>query len=228
VAARADHQHSVKTAPPVALADEAAEGSSSALARADHVHSHGEIAGGKSHALANRKGAGFMSAAEHTKLACLGYQNFYPSPGGGPAGPASFAIDPAISANTHHFGDGERQGVGFVLSVPTAATRISMRVTGRALEKQGAGVRAALHLHHRAIAHNVDLERWSAAHVLGDVVRIPAASERYQVGSVDLLLEALQLRPGTLYQVQLVRDPSDSLDTLKGVYSLVELAIAFS
>jgi hypothetical protein len=48
------------------------------------------------------------------------------------------------------------------------------------------------------------------------------------VGSVDLLLEALQLRPGTLYQVQLVRDPSDSLDTLKGVYSLVELAIAFS
>lgn len=69
VAARADHNHSVLTGTPRATGEENLEGTSYALARADHQHEHGEHAGGTLHALASPDGAGFMSQAHVQQLA---------------------------------------------------------------------------------------------------------------------------------------------------------------
>lgn len=46
----------------------AASGSSAEASRADHVHAHGDLAGGTLHAVATTDAAGFMSAADKQKL----------------------------------------------------------------------------------------------------------------------------------------------------------------
>ena len=67
--ARSDHKHDVTTAAAVDLTDSSsAEGSASTLARSDHTHSHGARGGGTLHAAASVSTAGFMSAADKTKL----------------------------------------------------------------------------------------------------------------------------------------------------------------
>lgn len=70
--AASDHKHDVTTAAAVALTDAAnAEGTASSLARSDHTHSHGARGGGTLHADATTAVAGFMSAADKTKLNSL-------------------------------------------------------------------------------------------------------------------------------------------------------------
>lgn len=68
-AARGDHKHDIATAAVVGITDSSnAEGTSSSLARADHTHAHGNRSGGALHALATTSVAGFLSAADKTKL----------------------------------------------------------------------------------------------------------------------------------------------------------------
>lgn len=70
--ARADHKHDVTTAAAVAITDSTnAEGSATSLARSDHQHSHGARGGGTLHATATTSVAGFLSAADKTKLDAL-------------------------------------------------------------------------------------------------------------------------------------------------------------
>jgi hypothetical protein len=68
-AARSDHKHDVATATAVAITDSSnAEGTSTSVARADHTHAHGSRGGGALHADATTSVAGFMTAADKTKL----------------------------------------------------------------------------------------------------------------------------------------------------------------
>lgn len=53
---------------PVAVGAANADGSATTLARSDHVHAHGDQAGGSLHSAATTGTAGFMSAADKTKL----------------------------------------------------------------------------------------------------------------------------------------------------------------
>jgi len=70
--ARADHKHDVSTAAAVELTDATnAEGVASSLARSDHTHAHGSRGGGTLHSAATTGVAGFMSAADKTKLDTL-------------------------------------------------------------------------------------------------------------------------------------------------------------
>lgn len=70
--ARADHKHDVTTATAIELTDSTnAEGASASLARADHTHGHGVRGGGTQHADATTGVAGFLSAADKTKLDAL-------------------------------------------------------------------------------------------------------------------------------------------------------------
>jgi len=70
--ARADHKHDVDTAAAVELTDSTnAEGTASTLARSDHTHAHGNRSGGSLHSNATGAVAGFMSAADKTKLDAL-------------------------------------------------------------------------------------------------------------------------------------------------------------
>lgn len=69
MAARGDHKHDVSTAPAIELTDTTnAEGTSINLARADHQHAHGNRSGGTLHTVATTSAAGFMSAADKTRI----------------------------------------------------------------------------------------------------------------------------------------------------------------
>lgn len=54
--------------PPEAVGAAADAGTSGEASRADHVHAHGDQAGGTLHASATDSVAGFMSAADKAKL----------------------------------------------------------------------------------------------------------------------------------------------------------------
>ncbi len=68
--ARADHKHDVTTAAPVAVGTANSEGAATTLARSNHVHDHGAqpLGAGTQHAIATPSVAGFLSAADKTKL----------------------------------------------------------------------------------------------------------------------------------------------------------------
>lgn len=57
----------------------AAAGSSELFARGDHVHAHGNLAGGTLHSLADGSNAGFMSSANFTKLSGISAGSNNPS-----------------------------------------------------------------------------------------------------------------------------------------------------
>lgn len=72
--ARADHKHDITTAAAVELTDSTnAEGAATSLARSNHTHAHGNRGGGTLHAVATTGTAGFMSAADKTKIDGLSY-----------------------------------------------------------------------------------------------------------------------------------------------------------
>ena len=68
--ARADHKHDVTTAAAVSITNANAEGDATTLARSNHTHDHGAqaLGTGNQHAVATGSVAGFMSAADKTKL----------------------------------------------------------------------------------------------------------------------------------------------------------------
>jgi hypothetical protein len=69
MAARGDHKHDVATAPAVEITDSTnAEGIAISLARSDHQHAHGSRGGGALHAVVTTSVAGFMSAADKTRI----------------------------------------------------------------------------------------------------------------------------------------------------------------
>ena len=63
-AARQDHKHDVVTAIPTDIGTVNQEGTSTSLARADHIHSHGNQPGGSLHNHATSLTSGFMSASD--------------------------------------------------------------------------------------------------------------------------------------------------------------------
>lgn len=70
--ARADHVHNIPVGTPVTIGSANTEGVAATFSRADHIHDHGNLAGGSLHALATGSVAGFMSAADKTKLDGIG------------------------------------------------------------------------------------------------------------------------------------------------------------
>jgi hypothetical protein len=72
VPAREDHKHDVTTAAAIELTDSTnAEGTATTLSRSNHTHAHGNRSGGSLHAAATPSVAGFISAADKTKLDTL-------------------------------------------------------------------------------------------------------------------------------------------------------------
>ena len=70
--ARADHKHDISTAAPSTIGTANSEGAATSLARSDHGHDHGAQTVGTLHAVATGAVAGFMSAADKTKLDAVG------------------------------------------------------------------------------------------------------------------------------------------------------------
>lgn len=231
-AARSDHQHSTKTGAPSPIGVETDEGDSAALSRADHIHPHGALPGANLHELATHKSPGFMSSADKNKIDLLGRQSFTPQAVQiGYKGPCElmpkYVVDDETGIHALEFSDEEPSSLSMMLAVPRGAQQVCFEFLGRAIAKQGAGVRVAFHLFHREIAVDMDMGRWTAAHEITDVVRIPASSPHFHRGEIVKVLSALQFKPGSLYQVQLARVPEDPLDSLVGPYALVEFAVSW-
>lgn len=70
-AARADHKHDVTTGSPSGIGTDNEEGTSTALSRSDHVHSHGAQGGGITHEAATDFQSGFMTASGFTALGLI-------------------------------------------------------------------------------------------------------------------------------------------------------------
>ena len=68
--ARQDHSHNVTSAgsTPLDIAAAGSAGTATGFSREDHTHNHANQAGGALHAVATTSTAGFMSAADKTKL----------------------------------------------------------------------------------------------------------------------------------------------------------------
>lgn len=125
------------SATPAALGT-AAVGTASTAARADHVHSHGDLGGGSLHSAATTSVAGFLAAADKSKLDSItGWSTFTPSitlTGG------SGNTVPQYSTNTGRYavvgnivfvdvyltGDGGNEGAG------TGIFRVNLPVTAGA------------------------------------------------------------------------------------------------
>jgi hypothetical protein len=83
---RSDHIHAVDVGTSVdiqTISTTNSGGSSALLARADHVHSHGNLAGGSLHAVATQNIPGFMSASDKIKLDGLSGTTLYSTYGNG-------------------------------------------------------------------------------------------------------------------------------------------------
>jgi hypothetical protein len=65
--ARADHIHNIPTATPVTIGTSNQQSAAATFAKSDHVHNHGNLGGGSTHATATSSVAGFMSAADKAK-----------------------------------------------------------------------------------------------------------------------------------------------------------------
>lgn len=65
---RRDHTHQVMTGTPVTIGTANSAGSSANLARANHVHAHGDQVGGSLHDLATASVAGFMSPSDKAEV----------------------------------------------------------------------------------------------------------------------------------------------------------------
>lgn len=113
-AAKSDHVHAITTATPVSVSTLNAEGSASSFARSDHVHDHGNLAGGTLHSVATTSTAGFMSAADKTILDGLG-------------GAAIFGTGLAIEeqlASSSTTSSTFQNKINVVVNLPTAGTYI--------------------------------------------------------------------------------------------------------
>jgi len=120
--ARADHKHDVTTAAVSTIGTANAEGTATSLARSDHVHDHGAqaLGGGTQHAVATTSVAGFLSAADKTKLDGV-------SSGAAPA-TLAYGANMGAGDTTKHFGawnNGNKSATASAqnqIAVPTTGT----------------------------------------------------------------------------------------------------------
>lgn len=90
-----DHQHSINTGTPSTIGSSNSEGVSSSIPRLDHIHAHGDQAGGSLHSVATTGTAGFLSAADKTKLDDIidGYVDALPGTSGDPSSSNRYVTD---------------------------------------------------------------------------------------------------------------------------------------
>jgi hypothetical protein len=102
---RADHKHDISTGTPVDIGTANAPGSGVELALANHVHNHGDLAGGTLHAEATDSVAGFMAASDKSKLNLLDADTYIFRPGGVQQGNVFTSWTDLIAATANSNGD---------------------------------------------------------------------------------------------------------------------------
>jgi hypothetical protein len=121
------------------------------------------------------------------------------------------------------FDDTTPEGVGFMLSIPSAATSIQLTITGRA--GSAVSTTASFILYSRAIPNGTSIPAWAnSVPFINCTINGTANYTKY---TFTYTLATAGLVAGTLYNFELVRNAANAGDTLVGDFNLIELGIGF-
>jgi hypothetical protein len=145
---------------------------------------------------------------------------------------APVVTDPTYSSiPERQFSNTVEQGVGFMLSIPAAATQVTFKLRGRsAAVVAGATNVVQFNVYARRIASNSAPAAWSTATALG-VIAIPASSIAFQYNTQTVLLSAFStaIVADNMYIFEITRrvTPTSGVQ-LAANFLLTELTAEFS
>ena len=141
---------------------------------------------------------------------------------------APVATDPTYtSLNIRSFSNTTETGVACLVSVPTGATSLTVKIKGRAQTAPGAASVVQPRLYYRALPNNAAVSTWSAAQELANI-SIPT-NANFQYSSQTITLATLGLTAGNLYQFEFTRRVTGVTGTnLASFFYMAELTLEFT
>jgi hypothetical protein len=128
--------------------------------------------------------------------------------------------------NVRLFDDTIEEGAGFTLSVPAAATNMTVRMVSRAETAPVAARTVGTKLYNRGIPNDAAVTAWTAGVQLTDL-DIPT-NENFQYDEQTETLAAWGLTAGQVHQLELTRvDPTGGVE-LVGDWALLSVSVEFS
>lgn len=142
---------------------------------------------------------------------------------------AATVTDPTYaSLNVRSFSNSVEQGVATLISIPTGATTLTIKIRGRAQTAPGAAAVVQPRLYYRLLPNNSAVGAWSAAQELANIA-IPT-NANFQYSTQTILLSTLGMSAGNLYQLELTRRVVGVTGgtNLAANYLLAELTLEFA
>jgi hypothetical protein len=140
---------------------------------------------------------------------------------------APVATDPTYtSLNIRSFSNTTETGVACVVSIPTGATSVTIKIKGRAQTAPGAASVVQPRLYYRNLPNNAAVSTWSAAQELANIA-IPT-NANFQYSSQTVTLATLGLTAGNMYQLEVTRRVTGVTGTnLASFFYMAELTLEF-
>jgi hypothetical protein len=141
---------------------------------------------------------------------------------------AAMVADPTYSSlNVRSFSNTTEQGVAFLVSIPTGATTMTVKMRGRAQTAPGVASVVQPRMYFRLLPNNSAVGAWTAAQELANI-SIPT-NANFQYSTQTISLGTFGLVAGNLYQVELTRRVTGVTGTnLAANYLLAELTVEFA
>lgn len=138
---------------------------------------------------------------------------------------AATVTDPTYaSLNVRSFSNSTEQGVATLISIPSGATTLTIKMRGRPQTAPGVASVVQPRLYYRLLPNNSAVGAWSAAQELANI-SIPT-NANFQYSTQTILLSTLGLVAGNLYQIELTRRVTGVTGTnLAANYLLAELTL---
>jgi hypothetical protein len=141
---------------------------------------------------------------------------------------AAVVTDPAYaSLNVRSFSNTVEQGVACLVSIPSGATTLTVKIRGRAQTAPGVASVVQPRLYARLLPNNSAVGAWSAAKELTNI-SIPT-NANFQYYTYSATLSSLTLTAGSLYQFEFTRRTSGVTGTnLAANFLMAELTVEFA
>ena len=138
---------------------------------------------------------------------------------------AATVTDPTYaSLNVRSFSNSVEQGVATMISIPSGATTLVIKMRGRAQTAPGVASVVQPRLYYRLLPNNAAVGAWSAAQELANI-SIPT-NANFQYSTQTILLSTLGMVAGNLYQIELTRRVTGVTGTnLAANYLLAEVTL---
>jgi hypothetical protein len=137
---------------------------------------------------------------------------------------APVTTDPTYaSLNVRSFSNTTEQGVGFLLSVPTGATTMTIKIRGRATTAPGATSNVQPRVYARLLPNNSTVGAWASGVNLS-TISIPT-NANFQYFTQTISLATLGLTAGNLYQIEMTRYNTAVTNNLAFAFLMAELTV---